>query len=343
MTHFERKPMRRATATMLFVLLLGAQVQAWSDAGHKIIASIAFRQLNPEQRARIVELLAHHPRFAHDFRDAMPADVAAGPPELRAEWEFQQAAIWPDLARGFAEPDKENFHRPTWHYINQPLFLTEGDRERLHDKLEVNVALDPSKESSDVLNVVQAIRLARRVASDPTADPSQRALMLTWIFHNVGDVHQPLHSTAMFAEGLFPEGDRGGNLIRTGQRSNLHSVWDGLPGGRMKVTEARNRALELLHASQSQRAGEEAAANLDESVWVSESHAACQEFAYTAEVLAHLRRLSRDGGKEIPPLALSEDYLKSAGAVAARRILAGGYRLGGVLKEVSEAGGPPKN
>lgn len=335
--------MRWATAAIVFVTFLAAEAQAWSDAGHKIIASIAFRQLNADQRAAIVELLAHHPRHAQDFRSAMPADVAAGPAELCDEWLFQQAAIWPDLARGFPEAEKERFHRPTWHYINRPLFLTDRDRDRLHDRIEINLKLDPSEGPSDTFNVVQALRQAWRIAADPRADRSQRALMLTWIFHTVGDVHQPLHSTALFAEGLFPDGDRGGNLIRTGQRSNLHAVWDSLPGGRLKVTEARNRAIALLQASESERPGEEVAGNLDEHDWVSESHSACRDFVYTPEVLAHLRRLPRDGGAEALPLVLSEEYLKSAGAVAVRRVVTAGRRLGSVLKQVANADRPAKN
>ncbi|WLD12072.1 S1/P1 nuclease [Planctellipticum variicoloris] len=328
--------MRRPTLALLFVLFLAAHAQAWSDAGHKIIASIAFRQLTPAQRERIVALLKHHPRYAQDFEGAVPAEVRSGAAELKDEWAFQQAAIWPDLVRGFPEAEKEKFHRGTWHYINRPLFLTDRDRERLQGSIAINLTLDPTQSAVQDLNVVQAIRLARRLAGDPAADKSERALMLTWIFHTVGDVHQPLHSTAMFAEGLFPEGDRGGNLIRTGQRSNLHSVWDGLPGGRMAVTEARNRALGLIAKPDRRSLGEAAGRQLDEVEWVAESHAACRDAVYCAEVLAFLRQLPRDGRRELPSLALSESYLKSAGAVAETRIVSAGYRLGTVLAQVAD-------
>src|SRR4029077_16255685 len=59
-----------------------------------------------------------------------------------------------------------------------------------------------------------------------------KAVYLTWLFHLVGDIPQPLHCTAVFSE-RFPDGDRGGNLalirIRSGP-TNLHSFWDGLLG-----------------------------------------------------------------------------------------------------------------
>lgn len=329
--------MRLLTVVILFVVLLAAQAQAWSDAGHKIIASIAFRQLTPAQQMRIVELLSHHPRYALDFEQKMPPEVAAESTELQAEWAFQQAAVWPDLARGFPEAEKERFHRGTWHYFNRPLFLTDRDQDRLQNTITVNLELDPPQPLTEDLNVVQAIRLARRVACDSAADKSERALMLVWIFHTVGDIHQPLHSTAMFAEGLFPEGDRGGNLIRTGQRSNLHSVWDGLPGGRVKATEARNRALTLMSAPDHRAAGHAAAGNLSEVEWVAESHAACRDVVYATEVLGWLRQLPRDGRTGLPSLSLSESYLKSAGAVAEERVVSAGYRLGAVLKQVADA------
>jgi hypothetical protein len=39
----------------------------------------------------------------------------------------------------------------------------------------------------------------------------ENAGFLTWLFHLVGDVHQPLHCTAVYSE-RFPDGDKGGNL-----------------------------------------------------------------------------------------------------------------------------------
>ena len=38
----------------------------------------------------------------------------------------------------------------------------------------------------------------------------EKAIYLTWLMHLVGDIHQPLHCTAVFRE-QFPNGDKGGN------------------------------------------------------------------------------------------------------------------------------------
>ena len=45
----------------------------------------------------------------------------------------------------------------------------------------------------------------------------------------VGDIHQPLHSVALYNK-TYPEGDRGGNSLtvyyQNSTKTNLHSFWD---------------------------------------------------------------------------------------------------------------------
>ena len=56
----------------------------------------------------------------------------------------------------------------------------------------------------------------------------QRSFALRLIIHYVGDVHQPLHSTAE-VDDEFPTGDRGGNSEKVpsqGGADNLHAIWD---------------------------------------------------------------------------------------------------------------------
>jgi hypothetical protein len=60
----------------------------------------------------------------------------------------------------------------------------------------------------------------------------EKAIYLTWLLHLVGDIHQPLHCTAVFSE-QFPNGDKGGNDAFIRIRSSpvkLHAFWDGLLG-----------------------------------------------------------------------------------------------------------------
>jgi len=105
--------MRRPFLAATILFLLTSQALAWSDAGHKIVASIAFARLTPKEREKVVESLREHPRVKQDFLDVMPADV---PDEGKNEWLFQQAAVWPDIARSFNEDALKEYNHGTWHY-----------------------------------------------------------------------------------------------------------------------------------------------------------------------------------------------------------------------------------
>jgi hypothetical protein len=176
------------------------------------------------------------------------------------------------------------------------------------------------------------IRLARRVCADSKSDPAMRGLLLAWLMHDVGDLHQPLHATALFSRKLFPDGDRGGNSVKTVQSFNLHSLWDQFPGRDDRLRESRNTALALVNDSEHAAAGKRAAEQLDERVWMEESHRLAGEAAYDAEVRAALARMEAAGS--IEPIDLSEAYLKAGGLIAKRRLVEAGYRLGAVLQQV---------
>ena len=305
-------------------LLIASPALGWWDGGHQITASIAFRRLRPEQRSRVVALLKAHPRWSVDFEQQMPEQVRTADAETQAEWTFQQAAIWPDLARKFEGADRERFHHSTWHYVNLPHFLTDADRKALNGKVNTNTNLIPPDEPAQDMNIVQTIRIARRIVGDGTASAESRGIMLPWLFHTVGDIHQPLHSTALFSQRLLREGCRGGNLIKTKQRDNLHALWDSLPGEHSSVREAGNRAIALMNRTDLKLEGERAAGKLDELTWLTESHELTIAAVYDTEVLAVLRAAESEGARELPAITLPEDYLKTAGAIAERRVVEAG-------------------
>jgi hypothetical protein len=325
--------MRLRCVVISLCVLAVSPAWGWWDAGHKITGSIAFRRLTPEQRQQVTALLRAHPRWEQDFASQMPDDVRSGDADVQAEWSFQQAALWPDLARNFEGAERERFHHATWHYINLQQFLAPADRTALAGTLQINTSFVPPTEPSADMNIVQTIRLARRIVADETAPAESRAVMLCWLFHTVGDLHQPLHSTALFSQRVLPEGCRGGNRIKTKQRENLHALWDSLPGERPPYREARNQALVLMNRADLTSAGEQAATKLDEPVWLNESHELVKAVVYDAEVLTVLRAAEAGNAPQLPTITLSEDYLKTAGAVAERRVVEAGYRLGAVLAE----------
>ena len=119
-----------------------------------------------------------------------------------------------------------------WHFINTP-YLDEPD-----------TSLSDFSFSWPDVNVVEALIAFRRflkgeitasqstytsqVAEKFSYEEDQRSFALRMIIHYVGDLHQPLHSSAL-VDTEFPSGDRGGNsehLPSKDGASNLHAVWD---------------------------------------------------------------------------------------------------------------------
>jgi hypothetical protein len=320
--------MRRLLA--LCLLLIPSPALAWSEAGHKIIASIAFRRLTPREQQAFVDLLKQHPRYVEDFEQKIPEDLE---PESLNEWLFQQAAIWPDMARGF-KGEAAKYNHPIWHYVDEPLFLTDADETALKGHIAENLSATPPDNPEKKMNVIQTMRLARSMLASREVPASEKAVMFCWLMHTVGDIHQPLHSTAMFSRKLFPKGDKGGNSVKTQQHGNLHSLWDSFLGGKIKFRTARNRAIELYNEPAMQPRGMAAAKDLNEEHWVAQSHKLAAEYAYTTEVVGALRQFEPTGEPE--PIRLSEEYLKTGGGVARKQANAAGYRLAVVLREITE-------
>jgi hypothetical protein len=98
------------------------------------------------------------------------------------------------------------------------------------------------------VNILSAINENQRILRSE-APPDQRATALAWLFHLVGDVHQPLHTAQMFTWD-YPDGDRGGNEICvrvTADRTplNLHALWDGLITSTSNVSRLKRIATEV--------------------------------------------------------------------------------------------------
>ena len=63
-------------------------------------------------------------------------------------------------------------------------------------------------------------QLAKVKARDE--DPEERAVAMCWVFHLIGDAHQPLHVTQLYST-QFPKGDRGGRHDESFVAQDTHS------------------------------------------------------------------------------------------------------------------------
>jgi len=288
------------------VAIAPANAFAWNAVGHKVIADIAWQELDEGQRAEIVRMLRRHPRFDADFARAMPA-------EDQDRWIFQHAATWTDQIRG-----NRDYDEPTWHYVNFPLFVG-GERP-----VTFNRATTVAGHHAQ-WNVIQAVAHVQEVlASDKP--PNSKALAYCWLFHLVGDLHQPLHSTSLVCD-RFPNGDRGGNSIPLVQGRNLHSLWDNLLGRQSRLLDVDREVAELKALTD----GWDVDLSLDVPCWVEESHDLCKSFAYSPEITDAVQRPG-----ELERIRLPESYLESAGEKARLRVVAAGLRLATILKATSQ-------
>jgi hypothetical protein len=139
-------------------------------------------------------------------------------------------------------------------------------------------------------------------------------------------MHQPLHTTALVCD-YFPQGDEGGNKIPTVQGKNLHSLWDNLLGRQSKMSDVEREVAKLHEQPELWNID----TKLDIDGWIAESNDAAKSFVYDPAILQAVRGTSP--GARMEPISLSSDYLRAAGQLARRRIVAAGMRLGALLKQ----------
>jgi hypothetical protein len=226
-------------------------------------------------------------------------------------WIFHHAGTWPDIARGGP------YDRPTWHYINNPVFL-DGERP-----ITANLATDPGQSAPDKYNCIQATKHCLDTIHGNAA-PDAKALAYCWLFHLVGDMHQPLHAVSLYGD-YFPEGDRGGNEIPLARGRNLHSLWDNLLG-----RDSRMRNVQRI-VSQLQPMTVDAATP---EVWIAESADLAKSAAYDPIILRAVREAKP--GTELEPIILPASYMQEAGSIARQRVYTAGIRLAELLNSIAK-------
>jgi hypothetical protein len=278
-----------------------------------------------------VETLRRHPRFDLDFAEKMTDDVLRADKATQDRWIFQHAWTWPDISRGLPDGERARYDRLTRHYVNFPIFVDMSDRDALTGKLTANIATDrPTSIPVRDYNVLQAIGYSRRVIQSRDASPSYKALAYSWLFHLVGDLHQPLHAVSLYSVDQFPAGDRGGSVIPLRRGRDLHSLWDGLLGGRDLLRDVDREVVQLSNRQRYGDVWDVAAKETDPSKWGDESRDLCESFLYNQTILGAVRQTSP--GMELTPIELPDQYMKQAGEHARRRIITAGVRLGSLLK-----------
>ena len=297
----------------------GDPAYAWSMGGHRVTAVVAARELattSPQVIDSIAEIMRAHPAAAE-----LEARVreAGGGPAAQHERLFAEMAQWPDEVR--RGPFKQ-FHRGTWHTIEIPYFAAGF-------KPAVEPQLAPE-------NLLWALRENARIAADATANKTDRAVALCWLFHLVGDLHQPLHTISLYSE-MFPDGDRYGSLFwvrppNGDETLSLHYFWDSAVQRSQNMADVERTAARIANGHprgvlEEMRESPYQGPATFESWTIGESHRLAITDGYRAGRLAGAAD-KRDA------LRLDEDYAANARAIAARRMTLAGYRLAEVLRAI---------
>jgi hypothetical protein len=191
-----------------FLLALGMSLNAhaWWEAGHMLVANIAFKYLNDSSKNEIARLL---PLMKQENTDVHQYDY----PQQNLNHGMMYVALWADHL--YLKPNS-NYTTFTWHFIDKP-YSIDGTQE---------------KHIVSEQNIVWALNTLSRALKQKQANKSLRARTLSYIIHYTGDIHQPLHNTSFYSKKL-PNGDRGGNLYRIKYTEpdgsvldNLHKLWD---------------------------------------------------------------------------------------------------------------------
>lgn len=284
-----------AVGLLALMLCIPSLALGWGAGGHMMVASIAFKRLNPRAKAQAMALLA---------RPINPAAVS------QKSKDFVNASHWPDDLRPFAEFDS---FKPL-HFIDKP-FSIDG------------TALPAGVPEPD--NVVKALEDDVNILRTST-DKDAQAQALRFIIHFVGDIHQPLHC-ATRVSSANPEGDQGGNLVTikvAGKKVKLHSYWDGGIGSFPKsgpnfAPPPLNRIPAAVARAMVGNPDTDPKLKLNDpfnyDAWADESFALAQTVAYKG---------MKNG---VTP---SASYKNKALKVARQRVAWGGYRLAALLNAI---------
>lgn len=183
---------------------------AWNSNTHQVIASIAWEEMQPQTRERVIALLLQAPPDS-GISELFPND-SRPLPERQREF-FLNASIWADLVRAPSNKErKEKYSHPNWHYT---MFLWKEE-----NGIPVDVNQPPADE-----NIVERLYFFQDSLTSKKGSPDSQAVALAWVLHLVGDIHQPLHVSSKVTDETV-KNDLGGNRFMLDERNNLHSYWD---------------------------------------------------------------------------------------------------------------------
>ncbi len=201
---------------------------AWDETGHKITGFIAWQRMTPEVREKVIKILLAAPEDSDIATFFLPYGSRSA--EARRREYFMLLASWADIIRDKNFDTRyKKYHHSNWHYSDTFWQWKDGKAVFIENKDESGLAMD---------KVIEFDKLIRSSATD-----AEKAVAIVWLEHLIGDLHQPLHTSAKVTDSNA-KGDQGGNLFLLtpkgtprAEQKNLHSYWDGIIGINMPNTK----------------------------------------------------------------------------------------------------------
>ncbi|HEX8773746.1 MAG TPA: S1/P1 nuclease [Pyrinomonadaceae bacterium] len=310
---------KRVSLIILLVtsFLIPQSAQAWDAVGHQVVARIAWENMTPTARRNVVNLLREAPRDAC-LRNLFPNN--SQPLSVRQRQFFMLASTWPDIVRPGRNDTRPctRFHQRDWHFINFFWSGVSGDAPQ-----------DVTSIPTPLINAVERLGVFRSSVNGG-GQASDRATQLAWILHLVGDIHQPLHTSArVTTEAGESRGDQGGNLFKLGPGENalsLHSYWDGIIG--RSIRRRRNEGdFAYLDRVAGRIMADHPRASLIGRLRPLQFDAWAREGFDTTKRAVYPSSLERG---QMP----SENYRRNAFTIADEAIAIGGYRLADMMNQL---------
>ena len=311
---------KKSLGVLIFAFVLFAGVLptfAWDETGHKISAYIAWQQMTPEVRDKVIKILRAAPEDAQLSTFYM--GYGGRSDEARKREFFMLIATWADIIRDRDfETRMKKYHHSNWHYDDVFWKTVDG---KVTD-------VTGMEEGGNAIERLMAFNKTIR----GTDSDKEKAIAIAWIEHLVGDLHQPLHTSARVTD-TEPKGDQGGNLFHLtpkdtprDKQENLHWFWDSVIGrGIPRKNDACDSdyldpiAQSIMKKYPYAKVKSRIASG-DFDAWKMESLKIAQTDVFSAD----LKRFEKP----------SAAYQKKALRIAEERLALAGYRMGELFNEV---------
>ena len=208
----------KSSGLLVFAILALKEVNAFWGTPHVLVARHAQELLEAEDPVAYQAVLDELAPLKADYPDLTYAE---------GEHPMTESATFADNIKALGYTWQNS-----WHFSNRPYYdQGNGDFPFIEPEYDIIGALNTL---SDWLGnkgtAYESSYYYQTIVSAFFNMDDARSFALRLIIHYVGDIHQPLHSTALVDDN-YPYGDAGGNKIPIPNicgASNLHAVWDSL-------------------------------------------------------------------------------------------------------------------